>query len=267
MKERLEIVHFSWGYGLHQTACGSELNYSLKITNDREKVTCRRCKRTRRFRRITTRRKGRIKMATKTIKPRPRKEGTKKPPSSTKPNIQPTGQQRGALSGTAKHGKDNPHGFLVFFDPKDQQVKARALTDLSINEGDLPARIRKLEKELNKNAGFVYSQAILATPSGELRNKLTELNIRRMQLLKNEFEDMLETGDIYADLLSTPNSIVAGEEEIIISRLTIELDIMMQMFLKVEDLSQRGSNMEGHELSLELCIIIHPELYQNKKED
>jgi len=32
---------------------------------------------------------------------------------------------------------------------------------------------------------FVYSQAILATPTGDLRNKLTEMNIERLQKIQD----------------------------------------------------------------------------------
>lgn len=45
-----------------------------------------------------------------------------------------------------------------------------------------------LRKMLDEDAGQVYSHAIHMTPSGKLRNKLTELNMLRMKLLKETVE-------------------------------------------------------------------------------
>ncbi len=47
----------------------------------------------------------------------------------------------------------------------------------------LRAENKRLREELDDHAAFVYNQAILATPTGELRNKLTEFNILRLQAL------------------------------------------------------------------------------------
>lgn len=52
-----QIIHFSLFHGLtNLTACGADLqsdfSLTLKITNYRNKVTCKSCKATRRFRKI-----------------------------------------------------------------------------------------------------------------------------------------------------------------------------------------------------------------------
>ncbi len=42
----------------------------------------------------------------------------------------------------------------------------------------------RLRKELGVHAKFVYNQAILTTPTGGLRDKLTEFNMLRLQTLR-----------------------------------------------------------------------------------
>jgi hypothetical protein len=45
-------IHFRWYYGVDVTACGAEQQMSLECTVIRKKVTCKRCKNTKHFRKI-----------------------------------------------------------------------------------------------------------------------------------------------------------------------------------------------------------------------
>ena len=47
-----ETMHYSWRRRVYMTACGSEVYNTLKITDVRSRVTCKRCKRTKRWRKI-----------------------------------------------------------------------------------------------------------------------------------------------------------------------------------------------------------------------
>ena len=57
-------------------------------------------------------------------------------------------------------------------------------TELLKERAECVAKNERLRDALDENAAFVYNHAISTTPSGELRNKLTELNILRLQALK-----------------------------------------------------------------------------------
>lgn len=45
-----DIIHFPWTQGSEFSACFSEQRNSLEVTNIRKKVTCKRCKNTKMFR-------------------------------------------------------------------------------------------------------------------------------------------------------------------------------------------------------------------------
>ncbi len=65
------------------------------------------------------------------------------------------------------------------------ETSQKLLSDLGFRK-DYETENKQLREELDEHAAFVYNQAILATPTGELRNKLTELNMLRLQALKGE---------------------------------------------------------------------------------
>lgn len=67
-----------------------------------------------------------------------------------------------------------------------QMVKLQA--DLTTAD----AENKRLREELDEHATFVYNVAILATPTGELRNKLTELNILRLQVLRGMLPSIIQ---------------------------------------------------------------------------
>jgi len=76
--------------------------------------------------------------------------------------------------------KEDKHNHPDIF--KEYTMPVYAIHESGMRK-DLLAENAELKKELKENAAFVYNQAILATPTGDLRNKLTILNIQRLDLL------------------------------------------------------------------------------------
>lgn len=70
-----------------------------------------------------------------------------------------------------------PIGFII---PRLGELMGKAA---AADEPGFQTQSEKLREELQINAKFVYNAAIVATPTGPMRNKLTELNISRMRTL------------------------------------------------------------------------------------